>query len=105
MTSVDFTVEYFEPTPVEAEPLPEEFSSSRLRKSLLILGAVAVAVVALVVLVPGLASLRDSFRGAEPGCLAIAALLQVLSCASYVLVFRAVFCQRMSWRTSAEIGL
>ena len=35
----------------------------------------------------------------------VAAGLQVLSCASYVLVFRAVFCQRMSWRTSAEIGL
>ena len=105
MASVDFTVEYFEPTAVEAEPLPEEFSASRLRKSLLILGAVAVAVVAVVVLVPGLASLRDSFRGAEPGWLAVAALLQVLSCASYVLAFRAVFCQRMSWRTSAEIGL
>jgi uncharacterized membrane protein YbhN (UPF0104 family) len=105
VTSVDFTVEYFEPASVEAEPLPDEFSSSRLRKSLLILGAVAVAVVAIVALVPGLASLRDSFMGAEPAWLAVAALLQVLSCASYVLVFRAVFCQRMSWRTSTEIGL
>src|ERR687897_2780133 len=42
---------------------------------------------------------------AEAGWLVVAAGLQVLSCASYVLVFRAVFCQRMSWRTSTEIGL
>jgi uncharacterized membrane protein YbhN (UPF0104 family) len=29
----------------------------------------------------------------------------VASCAGYVLAFRAVFCRRMSWRTSTEIGL
>ena len=98
-----FTVNSLET--VEAEPLPEEFSSSRLRHSLLVLGAVAVVVVAVVVLAPGLASLRERFAGAEAGWLAVAAGLQVLSCASYVLVFRAVFCQRMSWRTSTEIGL
>ena len=34
-----------------------------------------------------------------------AAVLQLGSCASYVLVFRGVFCRRMSWRTSTEIGL
>jgi uncharacterized membrane protein YbhN (UPF0104 family) len=100
-----FTVEYLEPVEIEAEPLPEEFSASRLKRSLLILGAIVVAVVALIVLVPGLGSLRDRFNGAQPGWLAIAAVLQLGSCASYVLVFRAVFCQRMSWSTSAEIGL
>jgi len=98
-----FTVNSLET--VEAEPLPEEFSSSRLRHSLLVLAAVAVVVIAVVVLAPGLASLRERFAGAEAGWLAVAAGLQVLSCASYVLVFRAVFCQRMSWRTSTEIGL
>jgi uncharacterized membrane protein YbhN (UPF0104 family) len=90
---------------VDAEPLPEEFSPSRLRHSLLILGAIVVAIAALLALVPGLASLRDSFAGADPGLLVVAGALQVLSCASYVLVFRAVFCRRMSWRTSTEIGL
>ena len=98
-----FTVNSLET--VEAEPLPEEFSSSRLRHSLLVLAAVAVVVIAVVVLAPGLASLRERFAGAEAGWLVVAAGLQVLSCASYVLVFRAVFCQRMSWRTSTEIGL
>jgi uncharacterized membrane protein YbhN (UPF0104 family) len=98
------TVEYLEPF-VEPEPLPEEFSTSSMRRSLVILGAIVVAVVAVIVLVPGLASLRDRFAGARPAWLALAAILQLGSCVGYVLVFRGVFCRRMSWRTSAEIGL
>jgi uncharacterized membrane protein YbhN (UPF0104 family) len=104
-TAPSFTVEYFEPEVVDAEQLPEEFSTSHLRRSLLLIATIALVVVALIVLVPGLASLRDRFAGAQPGWLVFAALLQVLSCASYVLAFRAVFCRRMSWRTSTEIGL
>jgi len=100
-----FTVEYLEPAVVEAEPLPDEFSTSRLRRSLVLLAAVVLAVVAVLVLVPGLSSLREKFMGAEPGWLALAAVLQLGSCACYVLVFRGVFCRRMSWRTSTEIGL
>jgi uncharacterized membrane protein YbhN (UPF0104 family) len=62
-------------------------------------------VVAVIVLVPGLGSLRSRFDGASVGWLMFAALLQLGSCFSYVLVFRGVFCSRMSWRTSIEIGL
>src|SRR3954465_4592452 len=98
------TVEYLEPE-VEAEGLPDEFAPSRLRRSLLTVGAIVVVVVGVIVLVPGLASLRDRFAGAQPGWLVLAAVLQLGSCAGYVLVFRGVFCRRMSWRTSAEIGL
>jgi uncharacterized membrane protein YbhN (UPF0104 family) len=98
------TVEYLEPI-VEAEPLPEEFSPSNLRRSLLIVGAIVLGVVALIVLLPGLGSLRDRFAGARPGWIVLAAAMQLGSCAGYVLVFRGVFCQRMSWRTSTEIGL
>jgi len=100
-----FTVEYLDPVAVAAEPLPEAFSSSRLRRSLLLVSAIVLVVVALIVLVPGLGSLRDRFAGARPGWLVLAAVLQLGSCAAYVLVFRAVFCRRMSWRTSTEIGL
>jgi uncharacterized membrane protein YbhN (UPF0104 family) len=103
-TKPAITVEYLEPE-VEAEPLPDEFSPSNLRRSLLILGAVALVVVALIVLVPGLTSLRERFMGAQPAWLAFAAVLQLGSCAGYVLAFRGVFCRRMSWRTSTEIGL
>ncbi len=91
--------------PLEAEPLPEGFSRFRVRRSLFVLAAVAVIVIAVLALLPGLASVRQAFRGAEPGWIAVAVGLELLSCASYVLVFRAVFCERMSWRTSTEIGL
>src|SRR3954454_6176875 len=100
-----FTVEYLEPVVFEAKPLPDEFSASRLRRSLAILAAVALVVVGAVVLVPGLGSLRRRITGAQPGWLALAAVLQVGSYAAYVVPFRAVFCRRMRWRTSTEIGL
>src|SRR4051795_1402997 len=98
------TVEYLDPK-IDAEPLPDELSPSTLRRSLLILGGIVLVVVALIVLVPGLASLRDRFAGARPGWLVFAALLQLGSCMGYVLAFRGVFCRHMSWRTSTEIGL
>ena len=68
-----FTVEYLEPVEIEAEPLPDEFSPSRLRRSLLAFAVVVLVVVAAVVLVPGLSSLRGSFMGAQPGWLVLAA--------------------------------
>src|SRR5215212_10032103 len=100
-----FTVEYIEPVEIDAEPLPDEFSPSRLRRGLVFLALVVVVVAALIVLIPGLASLRDRFSGARPELLVLAALLQLGSIGSYVIVFRAVFCRLMSWRTSTEIGL
>ncbi len=100
-----FTVEYLEPIVLEAEPLPDEFSGSRLKRSLLTLAAIVAVVAAVILLVPGLSSLRDRFDGAVPGWLGFAAVLQLGSCVSYVLVFRGVFCRHMSWRTSSEIGL
>ena len=64
----EFTVEYLEPPAgIEAEPLPEDFSSSRLRRSLLILGAIVLVVVAAITLVPGLGSLRERFDGRQAG--------------------------------------
>src|SRR4051794_11487625 len=104
-TRPSFQVEYIEPAKIDAEPLPDEFSASRLRRSLLFLAAVVIVVAAVIVLIPGLAGLRDRFSGGRPGWLLVAALLELASCASYVVVFRGVFCREMSWRTSAEIGL
>jgi uncharacterized membrane protein YbhN (UPF0104 family) len=99
-------VEYLKPPePIEAEPMPDEFSESRVVRSLLILVAVAAVVVAVILLLPGLGSVRERLAGAQPGWLVVAAVLEVASCAGYVLAFRAVFCRRMSWRTSTEIGL
>jgi uncharacterized membrane protein YbhN (UPF0104 family) len=88
-----------------AEPLPKELSARRFRRSAVIALIAAAAVASLIVLLPGLAALRTSFAGARPGWIALAALAEVCSCLSYVLVFRTVFCRRMSWRTGAELGL
>jgi uncharacterized membrane protein YbhN (UPF0104 family) len=100
-----FSVEYIERVDVGASPMPDEFSPSRVRRSLLMIAVIVLVVVALVTLLPGLSSLRERFAGAQPEWLLMAALLQIGSCASYVVAFRVVFCQRMSWRTSTEIGL
>lgn len=77
----------------------------RLRRRALLLLAVVVGVVAVVTLVPGLASLRARFAHASLQWLAVGCALKLLSGLCYVAVFRSVFCSRMSWRLSSEIGL
>ena len=102
-----FTVEYIgieDLVADVAEPIPEEFSSRRLGRAALILLAIAAVVVAVVVLLPGLGSIRESFAGARWEWLLLAAVLELLACVAYVLIFRGVFCQHMRWVTSYEIG-
>src|SRR4051794_20759102 len=91
--------------PIGPEPAPMDLSWQRLRKQLLIVAAVIAAIVAAILLVPGLGALRDHFAGAQPEWIALAAVLEVGSCLCYVLAFRTVFCRRMSWVTSYEIGM
>ena len=105
-TRPSFTVEYLDPISVEAEPLPDEFSLVTVAALAAPVAAIVLVVVAAIVLVPGLGSLRDTFAGAEPRLARVRRRPPGSApCASYVLVFRAVFCRRMSWRTSTEIGL
>jgi uncharacterized protein (TIRG00374 family) len=92
-------------SPREDPPIPEELQGSRLRKRLLVALAMVVAVVALVVLLPGLGGLRHRFDDARPSWLIVAGVLKLLSGLSYIVIFRAVFCRRMPWRLSGEIGL
>ena len=88
-----------------AEPMPEELSPRRLRRRLFEL-ALAVAVVALVVwLGPGLGSLRSHLAHASAGWIAAGVVFEVLSTLSYVVIFRAVFCPRMRWQLSYQIGM
>jgi uncharacterized protein (TIRG00374 family) len=88
----------------ELAPSPE-LQPSQLRRHALTLLAVVLVVVAVITLVPGLASLRDRLGRASAGWLAVGVALKLLSEVSYVAVFRSVFCLKMSWRTSAQIGL
>jgi glycosyltransferase 2 family protein len=93
-------VEYLTP-----EPMPRELDTRVLLRR----GAIAVGllgVLALVaVLAPGLGQVRSLLEKAEPGWLALAVGLEVLSSLSYIALFRPVFCRRMTWRSTVEISL
>ena len=95
------------PTQIAANDLdvPQELSRRRLRTRLLLLALVLVAVVAIVTLLPGLEGLRSRLSHAKPGWLLAGVGLKVLSGLGYIAVFRMVFCRRMSWRVSFEIGM
>ena len=87
-----------------AGPLPSDLDWPTLRGRALALAGGLAAVVAVVALLPGLGSVRRSIAGAQAHWLFVAAVLEVLSCLSYVVAFRGVFCPRMPWRASYEIG-
>lgn len=88
-----------------AAPMPDELSPRHLRSRLLQLGALIAVVVAVVLASPGLGSLRDRLAHAHPLWLVLAVALELLSALSYVVIFRAVFCPRMGWQTSYQIGM
>jgi uncharacterized protein (TIRG00374 family) len=85
--------------------VPEELSRRRLRSRLLVAFGLILAVIAIVTLLPGLGSLRTRLSHATPGWLVLGMLLKVLSGLGYVAVFRMVFCRRMSWRVSYQVGM
>jgi len=87
--------------PPEAAPL----DAGHLRRRILVLVLIGVVVVAVITLVPGLASLRSRFAHASWEWLLVGVGLKILSGLCYVAVFRSVFCTTMSWRLSTEIGL
>jgi uncharacterized protein (TIRG00374 family) len=94
-------VEYIPPP----EKLPDELDTRSLRRRALQVIALLVVVGLVAWLAPGLGELRARLSDAQPGWLAVAVLLELLSCLSYVLMFRPVFCPRMSWRTSYELAM
>jgi uncharacterized protein (TIRG00374 family) len=85
--------------------MPEEFEPRRLTRRTLQIVAVLAAVGLVLLLAPGLGDVRHLLTEAQPGWLALAVGFEALSCVSYVLMFRPIFCQSMPWRTSWEIGL
>ncbi|HEX2088204.1 MAG TPA: flippase-like domain-containing protein [Solirubrobacteraceae bacterium] len=87
-----------------ATTLPNELRPRRLAGRAARVAALIVALVLVALLAPGLDGVREELAGADAGWLAVAVALELLSCISYVLMFRPVFCRNMSWRTSAEIG-
>jgi uncharacterized protein (TIRG00374 family) len=93
-------VEYIEPGPV-----PRGLDSGSLRRRALQIAVVLVIVGVVAALAPGLGDVRRRLEGAQPGWLGLAIVLELLSCLSYVLMFRPIFCARMSRRTSYRLGV
>ena len=62
------------------------------------------AIILVFLLAPGLSGARNYLSGAAPGWLIAAVAFEFASCISYVLMFRPVFCRRMPWDESFQIG-
>jgi uncharacterized membrane protein YbhN (UPF0104 family) len=90
------------PGPVK---MPSEFDPKRLLRRALQVGGVILLAVAIVLFAPGLGEVRSKLEGADPAWIVLGVGLEALSCGSYVLMFKPMFCPRMPWRTSWEIGL
>ncbi|HTC59480.1 MAG TPA: lysylphosphatidylglycerol synthase transmembrane domain-containing protein [Solirubrobacteraceae bacterium] len=85
--------------------IPEQLSGRRLRSRLLFGAGLVLVVIAIVTLLPGLDGLRTRLSHAQPGWLLLGVGLKVLSGLGYVAVFRMVFCRRMTWSVSFQIGM
>ena len=90
---------------IELLPLPRGLDSRSLRRRALQIAVVLGTVGAVAVLAPGLGDVRRRLEGAQPGWLGVAVVLELLSCLSYVLMFRPIFCARMSQRTSYQLAM
>jgi uncharacterized membrane protein YbhN (UPF0104 family) len=86
------------------QALPDEVAPARLGRRVLQVLALVVVLILIALLTPGLDAVRDRLAGAAPGWMALAVGFELLSCASYVLMFRPIFCRAMGWRTSWEIA-
>jgi uncharacterized membrane protein YbhN (UPF0104 family) len=87
------------------EHLPAEFEPRKLLRRLGVVLVLLVVLVLVALLAPGLGGVKDRLEHAQPGWLVLAVALEALSCLSYVVMFRPVFCREMSARTSAELAL
>ena len=89
------------------EPAAVDLLPDRRRLALrlaLIAGVIAALTVAITSL-PGLADVRERLAGASAGWLIAAAALQIASCLAFVAAFRGVFCNRLPWRLSYDVGM
>lgn len=76
-------------TAVETASRPEH--GPRLRNSFIALAFLAVLAIVLLTAVPGLRGVGDRIAEAQPGWIALAIVLELLSCVGYVLAFELVF--------------
>jgi uncharacterized membrane protein YbhN (UPF0104 family) len=85
--------------------MPDEFQPARLRRRVAIVLAALAVLVLVALLAPGLGEVRSALADASPGWIVVAIAFELASSLSYVLIFRPVFCTRMPWPRSLQIGL
>jgi uncharacterized membrane protein YbhN (UPF0104 family) len=85
--------------------MPDELSPRHLLRRLILLVIPLLLVVALILSLPGLGTLRARFSQADVWLLLLILLLKLGSCLSNVVAFRDVFCPGMSWRFSYRLGM
>jgi len=84
--------------------LPAEFEPRRLARRALQVIALLGVLMLVFVFAPGLGEVSALLDDARPAWIAVAIGLEALSCLSYVLMFRPVFCSRMRWSTASRIA-
>jgi uncharacterized membrane protein YbhN (UPF0104 family) len=88
--------------PAAADPLPDR---RRLVLRLALCAGVLAALCVAVASLPGLGEVRARLLDAAPGWLVAVGALQIASCLAFVAAMRGVFCRRLPWRLSYEIGM
>src|SRR3954452_24482671 len=86
------------------QQMPRDLDPARLARRAAVAAGLLLVLGLIAWLAPGLGEVRTRLGRAEPGWLVLGVGLAVASCLSYVAMFRPVFCRRMTWRSSAEIG-
>jgi uncharacterized protein (TIRG00374 family) len=84
--------------------LPEELNPHNLRRRAIEVIALLTIIGLVVWFAPGLGEVRDKLSGVDPWWLALGVVLEAASSASYVLMFRPIFCRSMPWKLSWEIS-
>jgi uncharacterized protein (TIRG00374 family) len=92
-------------SPRTPEALPRELGPGGLAKRIGVLVLLFAVVAVLIATLPGISDVRDRFADARPGWLVVMVALELCSCLSFVAAFKGVFCARLEWRFSSEVGL
>jgi glycosyltransferase 2 family protein len=91
--------------PRSPEALPRELGTAGLARRAGLLALLFAVVALLIATLPGIGEVRERFAAARPGWLLLMVALELCSCLSYVVAFKGVFCARLEWRFSYEVGM
>jgi uncharacterized membrane protein YbhN (UPF0104 family) len=94
-----------EPSSDASSDMPDELSPRHIGRRLVELVLLAVAVGVAISALPGLGSLRHRFAQADAAFIVLAGLLKLASSLSNIVAFREVFCPRLGWRFSYQLGM